>query len=262
MEELFVGLDLAVTPPAAGGVRGWTVAWRTNEGVVSCSVRDLGAMPLAVMRPVRRFAWSARQRHRPGLQFMVSTGRHHGFESLAEQRLLLALDFAGEVVVQVLGQPFRLRFTVGGQRRDHVPDVLAVTRCGVWLFDVRPADRVSVKDMAGFAAAARVATEVGWRYAVVTGWRPNVLAGVEALSAQRRPLDDPLGMQAQLLTAAAARPMRFSALATATSVPAIGRAHALHLLWHRRLEVDLSRPLGDATLVRTAAPVGPAVMAG
>ncbi|MEV4135038.1 TnsA-like heteromeric transposase endonuclease subunit [Dactylosporangium sp. NPDC049742] len=147
---------------------------------------------IAVMRPVRRFAWSARQRHRPGLQFMVSTGRHHGFESLAKQRLLLVLDFAGEVV-QVLGQPFRLRFTVGGQRRDHVPDVLAVTRQGVWLFDVRPADRVREQDLAGFAAAARVAAEVGWRYAVVTGWRPNVPAGVEGFSAQRRPLADASG---------------------------------------------------------------------
>jgi len=27
---------------------------------------------------------------------MVSTGRHHGFESHAEQQLLLALDFAGD----------------------------------------------------------------------------------------------------------------------------------------------------------------------
>lgn len=28
---------------------------------------------------------------------MVSTGRHHGFESLEESKLLLALDFAGRV---------------------------------------------------------------------------------------------------------------------------------------------------------------------
>jgi hypothetical protein len=28
----------------------------------------------------------------------VSTGRHHGFESLEEARLLLALDFAGDLV--------------------------------------------------------------------------------------------------------------------------------------------------------------------
>jgi hypothetical protein len=44
-------------------------------------------------QPWRHFGWRTRQRHRPGLQFLVSTGRHHGFESLEEQRFLLALDF-------------------------------------------------------------------------------------------------------------------------------------------------------------------------
>jgi hypothetical protein len=52
---------------------------------------------------------AAAQRHRPGLQFMVSTGRHHGFESLEEARVLLALDFAGDVT-DVVSQPLKLRF--------------------------------------------------------------------------------------------------------------------------------------------------------
>ncbi|MEV6931206.1 hypothetical protein AB0M46_42875 [Dactylosporangium sp. NPDC051485] len=86
----------------------------------------------------------------------------------------------------------------------------------------------------------------------MTGWRPHVLAGVEALSAQRRALDDPLGLQEQLPTAAAKGPARFGELVAATSVPAVGRAHALHLLWQCRLEADLSRPLGDATLIGPA----------
>jgi hypothetical protein len=63
--------------------------------------------------PVRRFTWRQRQRHRPGLQFMVSTGRLHGFESLEERSLLLALDFLGEVE-EVLSQPFRLKFEAAG----------------------------------------------------------------------------------------------------------------------------------------------------
>jgi len=37
------------------------------------------------------------------MQFMVCTGRHHGFESLEEQRLLLVLDFLQ--VAQVLVRP-------------------------------------------------------------------------------------------------------------------------------------------------------------
>ncbi len=44
---------------------------------------------------------------------MVSTGRLHGFESLEERALLLALDFAG-AVEEVLPQPFRLRFETAG----------------------------------------------------------------------------------------------------------------------------------------------------
>jgi hypothetical protein len=77
-----------------------------------------------------------KQRHRPGLQFMVSTGRHHGFESLAEQRLLLVLDFLG--VTEVLAQPFELRFTTAVGWARHFPDFLVTGRDGVWLLNVRP----------------------------------------------------------------------------------------------------------------------------
>ncbi|MGC9668478.1 hypothetical protein ACNTMW_18220 [Planosporangium sp. 12N6] len=69
------------------------------------------------------------------MQFMVSTGRHHGFESIAEQRLLLALDFAGGVS-DVLGRPFRLRFATASGWREHIPDFLAVTAEGGLLIDV------------------------------------------------------------------------------------------------------------------------------
>lgn len=244
-------LEAGQLPAPADGARGWTVSWRTAGGAVSESVQTLTTMPASLMQPVRRFSWATGQRHRPGLQFMVSTGRHHGFESLAEQRLLLALDFAGQVRL-ALGQPFRLRFATGSRTGDHVPDVLAVTRDGTWLFDVRPADRVRAKDVTAFGATAWLAGELGWRYAVVTGWRPQVLQSVETLSAQRRPLRDPLGVQRELLGAATG-PRPFGELAAASSMPAVGRAHLLNLLWRRRLEIDLRGPVGDATLVRPAA---------
>jgi hypothetical protein len=74
------------------------VTRRSSGGEVVCSVFDLAAMPVAADGPIRWFSWRRAQRHRPGLQFLVSTGRHHGFESLEEARLLLALDFAGDLV--------------------------------------------------------------------------------------------------------------------------------------------------------------------
>ncbi len=241
--EARVALDLR-----AGWVRRWSASWRVAGQEVVVPVRDLASGPLAVCEPVRRFGWHPRQRHRPGLQFMVSTGQHHGFESLAEQRLLLVLDFAG--AARVVSQPFRLRFVTSEGRRDHTPDFVGVLRDGsTWLVDVRPLDRVDEQARVCFAATAEVALAAGWRYAVVTGWRRQVLATLDALSAQRRPLTDRLGVQVELMGAAAAGRCAFGALVAATSLPAVARAHALHLLWRRRLGIDLAAPLNDGSLV-------------
>ena len=200
---------------------------------------------------MRRFTWSTGQRHRPGLAMVASTGRLHGFESIAEQRLLLTLDFLG--VTELLGQPMTLRFTTaGGGTAEHVPDFLAVTRSGVVLFDVRPAERIGDRDRVKFAATAEAALSAGWGYLVVAGWRRQVQATLDALSAQRRPLSDPLGIQGQLLDAVGG-PLPFGDLVRRTSYPVIGRAHAIHLLWRRQLGTDLARPLGDESVVWPAA---------
>jgi len=192
--------------------------------------------------PWRHFSWRAGQRHRPGLEFLVSTGRHHGFESLEEQRLLLALDFAGGVS-DVVSQPFRLRAETAAGWREHIPDFLAVTGSGPLLVDVRPRDLVGDEDLMLFAAAAEAALAAGWRYSVVCGWHPHVTATLDMLSSQRRPLADPMRLVPQLLAAAGTGPLAFDDLAGATSCPAVARAHALHLIWHRRLGIDLAEPL-------------------
>jgi hypothetical protein len=208
----------------------------------------MGTFPLTGCEPVRAFSWRTTQRHRPGLEFLVSTGRHHGFESIAEQRLLLVLDFAGQLI-DVLSQPMRLRFATAGGSMDHIPDFLAVTRAGTWLIDVRPAGRVGDDDRVKFAAAAEAALACGWRYLVVCGWRPSAFSAVDTMSAQRRPVTDPLGVQVELLDAVARGPLPWRELVSATSYPAIGRGHGLHLLWHRRLGIDLAAALTDQTLV-------------
>ena len=255
LDELFLSYEtgdaerarLALGP---GWTRQWTATWQVPGGGEVFLVRDLGSAPVAGCEPVRRFSWGRRQRHRPGLQFMVSTGRVHGFESLEEQALLLALDFTG-ALEDVLPQPFTLRFgTAGSGFLRHVPDFLAMFRDGSrWLLDVRPARLVREDDATCFAAAAEAALESGWRYSVVAGWRPHVRTGIDALSAQRRDLQDQLGMQERLLEAVSDGPAAFGDLVGAAPLPAVARAHALHLLWRRRLGTDLSRPLGDASPV-------------
>ncbi len=182
---------------------------------------------------------------------MVSTGLHHGFESLEEARLLLALDFVG-AVAEVVCQPFRLRFATADGPAEHIPDVLAVTAGGTWLIDVRPSDRIGEDDRVKFAASAEAALACGWRYLVVPGWMPYVTATLDTLSSQRRPLADPPGLQSVLLDRASARPRSFADLVAGTIAPPVARAQLLHLLWHRGLSIDLALPLTGATLVRLA----------
>ncbi len=228
----------------------WTATWKTSGDQVSCSVRELARTPMADADPIRCFSWQRGQRHRPGLQFLVSTGRHHGAESLEEARLLLVLDFAGDLV-DIVSQPMRLRFGTGGKRRSHTPDFLAVTRSGVWLIDVRPEPLIKEEDRESFAAAAEVAVACGWHYRVVARWRDHVWPAVDALSSQRRPLSDPLGLRPGLL-ASARQGLTFGELAATAACEPLARAQLLHLIWHRQLGVNLAGPLADRSPVVAA----------
>jgi hypothetical protein len=227
----------------------WLVKRRVNGDEVSCTLRGLSRMQGTDGGPVRWFSWQRAQGHRPGLQYLVSTGRHHGAESMEEARVLLALDFAGGLV-DVVSQPLLLRFTTAsGRRREHTPDFLAVTRSGTWLIDVRPELRIEDKDRESFAAAAEAALACGWRYAVAARWREHVPASLDALSSQRRPLRDPLGLRPGLLAAARKQDARFGEAAAASGCEPVARAQLLHLIWQRQIGIDLAEPLADRSLL-------------
>ncbi len=231
----------------AGWSGRWMTAWKAAGLEVTCPVAEMSAFPVPGCEPVRHFTWSTRQGHRPGLQSMAGTGRLHGFESHAEQRLLLALDFLG--AREVVSQPHRMRFESASGPREHTPDFLAVTGEGTWLLDVRPADRIGAADRVKFAASAEAALACGWRYGVVGGWQPHVMITLDTLSAQRRPLSDPLGLARALLSAVAGGPVRFADLVAAACYPAVARAFAIHLIWRRVLAIDLAVPFGDSSMV-------------
>ncbi len=122
----------------------------------------------------------------------------------------------------------------------------------MWLIDVRPAGRIGEADRVKFAASAEAALAGGWRYLLAAGWRPHVMATLDTLSSQRRPLADPLGLQGILLEKMSRGPRSFADLVAGTIAPPVARVQLLHLLWHRRLSIDLARPLTDATLVNPA----------
>jgi len=233
LDDLYVGVGIdpvarAVLRCGAGWTRSWSAQFRLDTELVEIPVAAIDGVDPAGLGPVRSFSWSTRQRHRPGLQFMVCTGRHHGFESLEEQKLLLAVDFAGAARV-VVSQPLRLRFETGEDRLSHVPDFLVAGGAGVQIFDVRPAGRIGEPDRVAFAAMAEAALAAGWGYRLVGGWRRQVMTGLDALSAQRREVADPLGIELELVRAASSRPCRFGDLVGVGPLAGVRRAHALHL---------------------------------
>ncbi|CAM5488132.1 TnsA-like heteromeric transposase endonuclease subunit [Streptomyces avidinii] len=179
---------------------------------------------------------------------MSTTGRLHGFESLAERRLLLALDFVGGAA-EVLSQPFTLKFMTRRGTVRHTPDFLVLFHGTALLIDVRPADLIEPDDLVKFAAAQQAAGAAGWQYVVVAGWQPRPWAALETLSARRRSMSDPLGLASELLELVSDEPRRLSGLVEATSWPALARAYVLHLLWSRRLAMDLSLRLGDESWI-------------
>jgi hypothetical protein len=244
------GLDLC-----GDWTRRWAVSWQAGGNGASSSVQELLQEPVLSSDPMRHFTWRREQRHRPGLQFLTSTGRHHGAESLEEGRVLLALDFAGDIV-DVVSQPLKISFDAGGKRRQHTPDYLVVTRHGVWLVDVRPEELIKKPDWESFAAAAEVAVACGWRYTVAARWREHAFAGLDALASRRRLRSDPLGLRPVLL-AEAAGGRSFGELAAATGCEPVARAQLLHLLWSRQLGVDLASPLEDWSMVVPVGEVGP-----
>lgn len=149
----------------AGWTRRWTGTWHVSGAMIARPVGDLASFPVGGLHtgaPVYLAGWSAAS---AGLTASGQHRRHHGFESVAEQRVLVALDFVGHVA-EVLAQPFRLRFTTNTDWREHVPDFLAVTQTGRWLIDVRPAGQIKPDDEAAFAAGAEAAL---WR-AGATRW--------------------------------------------------------------------------------------------
>ncbi|MFI6689255.1 TnsA-like heteromeric transposase endonuclease subunit [Streptomyces sp. NPDC050485] len=230
-----------------GWVDRWTAMWRYAGDEVTGPVRNLGQAPVVHRGAMRGFTWRREQRHRPGLETLLATGRRHGFESLEEDQLLVALDFAGELV-EVLSQPLIIRFRTAVKWRRHTPDFLAITRAGVWLIDVRPKPLIEPEDVESFAAAAEVALACGWHYAVAAQWRPHVRSTLGVLYARRRPVRDVLGVLPGLLADAEER-LTFGELTMKQPYWPVARSLVLHLLWHRRLGVDLSQPLTDRSLV-------------
>ncbi|MGE7439718.1 hypothetical protein [Kitasatospora sp. NPDC001175] len=132
-------------------------------------------------------------------------------------------------VADVLSQPVELDFEHEGggkSARPGLPGGTAGRRRR--LFDVRPELLIEPRDALKFAAAQHVAEARGWQYSVVAGWRPHAHSVLDFLPSQHHPLQDPMQLQHQLLTAVGkAGEVTFGEAAEATSSPALPARQAL-----------------------------------
>ena len=236
---------------------GWPDRWTVlrldaDEGWLACPVSEVADGLFARAESVRRMTNWHGQRHRSGIAFMSSTGRHHAFESLTEQGVLRMIDFAGPS--DLVTQPFRLRWHDGQRWRAHTPDFLVVEDAGMTVVNVRPAAKVKPEDEEQWTAMTAVATRLGWRHEVVTGLVQPHGVNVDAMTTGRREVHDPLGLQAALTEVLADGPVRFGDAVAATEAPALARAVLLRMLWTADAAIDLAVRLTDRSPVRLGSP--------
>lgn len=232
---------------------GWADAWTLQRldadlGEIRTPVPGTSTGLFDKAESVRRMSNRYAQRHRTGIEFMASTGRHHVFESLTEQGVLKQIDMCRPD--DVVSQPFWLHWHDGTSTRRHAPDFLVREGHGTTVVNVRPDGILKPQDAEQFAALSTVATRLGWRHVLVGDFvRPHSV-NVEVLSSARRTPHDPLGLAPVMRRALAAGPREFGRTVAATVAPALARSVLLGMIWRGEAAIDLAVLLTDRSPVR------------
>ena len=225
------------------------VQWVDDTGTVQLApLSECGSRRFEMARSLQ--SWPTRQRVRKsGLWWSATTGRHVGYGSRLARDHAMVLDF-DEKVINYVGTPIRLGFREGARDRWLTPDFFARRDDGTALVvQCRSAGRTFADDSSAILTSACAA--VGWQFDLVHELDEPRGDSLRWLAGYRHPrFDDPL--RADQLVAWC------NELGASTPVGAIlQRCRAdlvllgvlYHLLWHRRLVVDLTQPLSEASLV-------------
>ena len=238
----------ALWPQVNGGVE---VEFNSSGGSSRLPLAECAAVAFELdCSPVRGFPAFRGQGNYPGLWWFSTTREHVGYESWSERDHLIALD-ADPAVVGVASQPFRLHW---GDGRHHVPDYFVRLSDGTaTVLDVRADDRISDADAELFDRSEQACRSLGWAYRRAGVADPVVTANLRWLSGYRHP------RVYRPAVAAALEAVFDSARPLMTGVRPVGEAIMVlpvlfHLLWPRRLGVDLS-----AAVLTEESIVGPAL---
>ncbi|WP_424864269.1 TnsA-like heteromeric transposase endonuclease subunit [Streptomyces sp. SAI-163] len=209
------------------------------------------------LKPVAAFPVVPGRRWGPGWWWSATTGGHvmHGSQAMCTQLMLLDRD---PQVVGLSARPVRLIWRDPDSGRDltWVPQVFARYADGRALLADCPAGTEPAGDRAARAAAVLGAAcaAAGFTYRRLVPPDKRVAANVRWLAGYRHPrYRDAGGLEQAVLQAfAAPRPLMAGAAAAGEVLTTLPVTY--HALWSGRLSADLTRPLGEQTLVSAGRP--------
>ncbi|MET8816692.1 TnsA-like heteromeric transposase endonuclease subunit [Streptomyces sp. NPDC004549] len=231
------------------GADGTLVQRRWTEAAVAVRFEQLEPVAAFPVVPGRRWG--------PGWWWSATTGRHvmHGSQAMCLQ--LMALD-RDPAVVGLSARPVRLIWRDPDSRRvlSWVPQLFARYADGRALLADCPATGGPAAGRAARAAAVLEAAcaAVGFAYRRLLPPDEVVAGNVRWLAGYRHPRHrDAGGLERAVLEAfAAPAPLLAGAVAAGEVLSALPVVY--HALWRGRLTADLTRPLGEHTLVCPGGP--------
>ncbi|MFF0067199.1 TnsA-like heteromeric transposase endonuclease subunit [Streptomyces sp. NPDC005279] len=226
------------------GVDGTLVQRRWVEAAVAVRFEQLAPVAAFPVVPGRRWG--------PGWWWSATTGRHvmHGSQAMCLQLMVLDRD---PQVVGLSARPVRLiwRDPDSGRTLTWVPQLFARHADGRALLADCSATAAPAGDRAARAAAVLEAAcaAVGFTYRRLVPPDKVVAANVRWLAGYRHLRHrDAGGLEQAVLEAfTTPRPLMAGAAAAGEALSALPVLY--HALWHGRLAADLTRPLGEHTLV-------------
>ncbi|MFE4758258.1 TnsA-like heteromeric transposase endonuclease subunit [Streptomyces mirabilis] len=226
------------------GVDGALVQHRWVEAAAAVRFEQL--VPVAAFPVVPGRRWG------PGWWWSATTGRHvmHGSQAMCMQLMLLDRD---PQVVGLSARPVRLiwRDPDSGRALTWVPQLFARYADGRALLADCPATAAPAAGRGARAAAVLEAAcaAVGFTYRRLVPSDKVVAANVRWLAGYRHPRHRAAGGLEQAVLEAFTTPRPLMAGAAAAGEVLATLPVLYHALWHGRLAADLTRPLGEHTLV-------------
>jgi hypothetical protein len=216
------------------------------------ALEDAAEIDFGQSRPFQKLPAYRGQRNFPGWWWSATTRSHVAYKSWLGRHHLIEADRDARVLA-IAGQPFELTWPRGKRQVRHVPDFLfQLLDGGAIVTDCRTAAGAGDDFRYKTAVTAAACSVIGWDFRVVGEPDPVWSANLRWLAGYRHPRFGDEQLEAVLLELFAdARPL--AEAAAKAGDPIRVRPVLFHLLWRGRLAGDLSRPLGETTILAACA---------